>query len=53
MEGSLHAENQFDLSSRFDVIPACDRQMDRQMDRQTHGDSKYLDTLDVLLYFLK
>jgi len=30
VEGSLRAKNQRDPSSRFDTIPACDRQTDRQ-----------------------
>jgi len=30
VEGSLRAKKQRDPSSRFDTIPACDRQTDRQ-----------------------
>ena len=29
VEGSLHAKNQLDSSSRFDTTPACDGQTDR------------------------
>ena len=28
VEGNLHAETQLDSSSRFDTVPACDRQTD-------------------------
>ena len=31
----VHAPNQLDSFSRFDTIPACDRQTDRQTDRHT------------------
>ena len=33
MERSLRAENQFDSSSRFDRIPACDGRTDGRTDR--------------------
>jgi len=32
--GSLFAKNELDPFSRFDTIPACNRQTDRQTDRR-------------------
>jgi len=34
-------QNKLDSSSRFDTVPACDRQMDRRTDRRIHDDSIY------------